>query len=285
MFLEELDEKKYIKKKIKINDEKIISYVTNGEIVNEKPTIIFLHAFMTNKYLFYPQFENKILFSNYNLISFDEYGHGETTSPKNFNYWNNAEDIIKVLDKINIKNYSVVGTSQGGFIAIRMALLNPCNIENLILLGTSAFKESENFKEFSKELRKIWTVDKDFTSFLTSFGYLTDKKIMNFSKYWNKRHSNIEDFNIILDCLIYRDDLTERLKEIRCPTLIMHGTDDIIYDVKLAKELNNKLINVKKLKCIIVKNGNHYLSYSNPDTINEEMINFLKINNSINSKY
>ena len=42
-----------------------------------------------------------------------------------FTFWDTASDSLKLLTKLGIDHFYVLGTSQGGFIALRMALLEP----------------------------------------------------------------------------------------------------------------------------------------------------------------
>jgi pimeloyl-ACP methyl ester carboxylesterase len=44
-------------------------------------------------------------------------------------------------------------------------------------------------------------------------------------------------------CLMDRDGLDERLKEIHCPVLIIHGTSDNVYSVPLAKKMQQDFSN------------------------------------------
>ena len=61
-----------------------------------------------------------------NLISIELLGHGQTrTKSENFTYWDTAIMNLQVLEALGIKKAFVLGTSQGGWITVRMALLGP----------------------------------------------------------------------------------------------------------------------------------------------------------------
>ena len=61
-----------------------------------------------------------------NLISIELLGHGQTrTKSENFTYWDTAIMNLQVMDALGIKKAFVLGTSQGGWITVRMALLAP----------------------------------------------------------------------------------------------------------------------------------------------------------------
>lgn len=73
-----------------------------------------------------------------NLLAIELLGHSKTrTKSEHFTYWDTALMNLQVMDALGIKKAFVVGTSQGGWITVRMALLGPDKIEGIIPLGTS----------------------------------------------------------------------------------------------------------------------------------------------------
>ena len=61
-----------------------------------------------------------------NLLAIELLGHGQTrTKSENFTYWDTAYMNILVMDALGIDKAFVLGTSQGGWITVRMALLAP----------------------------------------------------------------------------------------------------------------------------------------------------------------
>ena len=67
------------------------------------------------------------------MISIDEYGHGGTSGLREtITYWDQARMVLQVMDKLELMSAYVLGTSQGGFIATRMALLEPARVSGRI---------------------------------------------------------------------------------------------------------------------------------------------------------
>lgn len=93
----------------------------------QKPTLVLVNSFMTSKDLYARQFANKQLTHATNLLAIDLLGHGATrTETENFTYWDTAVMNLQVLDALDIKGkIFVLGTSQGGWVTVRMALLAP----------------------------------------------------------------------------------------------------------------------------------------------------------------
>lgn len=102
------------------------AYQTASPIDPAKPTLVMVHSFMTTSSLFQTQFANPELTSLVNLVAIDLLGHGETrTQSEHFTYWDSAIMNVQVMEKLGIEKFFVLGTSQGGWVVARMALLAP----------------------------------------------------------------------------------------------------------------------------------------------------------------
>jgi len=91
-----------------------------------KPTLILVNSFTTSSELYQEQYQNQYLTSKMNLLAIELLGHGQTrTKSENFTYWDTAIMNLQVMDVLGVKMAFVLGTSQGGWITVRMALLAP----------------------------------------------------------------------------------------------------------------------------------------------------------------
>lgn len=194
---------------------------------------------------------------------------------------------LQVLEALGIKKAFVLGTSQGGWITVRMALLGPNVIEGIIPLGTSLDYESERTRkhgcwngpaDLTPSIKK-WTTNQsvssfepgeDYSNFLIDigFGKDCDKSVR---KYWNdtirenyqgddgRRRIRMAAIN-----LAERDGLHSRLPDVKCPVLWLHGTKDVVYTVPNAKEEIKLFTNSKDAKLVVVQDGQHFLSFSHP---------------------
>jgi pimeloyl-ACP methyl ester carboxylesterase len=91
-----------------------------------KPTLVLVNSFTTSSELYASQFANGALNEKMNLLAIELLGHGKTrTDCENWTYWDTAIMNLQVLEAMGIKKAFVLGTSQGGWICVRMALLSP----------------------------------------------------------------------------------------------------------------------------------------------------------------
>lgn len=102
---------------------------------DSKPTCVLINALHTTVAFWRPQFEDEELTSTANLLAIEPLGHGATTcSTEFFTYWDTAIMALQVMDKLGIERAFGTGTSQGGFIVARMALLAPDRVSCCISL-------------------------------------------------------------------------------------------------------------------------------------------------------
>ncbi|QYJ17163.1 2-succinyl-6-hydroxy-2, 4-cyclohexadiene-1-carboxylate synthase [Rubrobacter xylanophilus DSM 9941] len=263
------------------------------------PTLVLINSFSTSVELYVPQFEDETLSEVANLLAIEPYGHGATrTLFEQFTYWDTAIAALQVLDAFDIREAFVLGTSQGGWIAARMAMLQPERIKGIIPLGTSMDYESERSRKLgcwdcaavctplidalSEPVGDDWTVDDDFCDFILSAGFGGPS-----SEEERRRWHRIEKTNYRGDegrmrlrmCTINlrdRDGLHGRLDAVRCPVLWMHGTEDSVYTVPNAEEEITMFINSADAKLVVVDGGQHFLSASHPREVNAATAEFIR---------
>src|SRR3954453_22440557 len=112
------------------------------------PTLVMVNSFTTSVEQYRPQFADERLTATANLLAIEPYGHGLTrASYEQFTYWASAIANLQVLDALDIPEAFVLGTSQGGWIAARMAILAPGTVKGMIPLGTSVDFESQRSRD------------------------------------------------------------------------------------------------------------------------------------------
>lgn len=100
-----------------------------------KPTLVLINSMCTTSALYDAQFSSKTLTDAVNLLAIEPLGHGATSSAtEHFTYWDTATMALQVMDALNVPKAFVLGTSQGGWMVVRMALLAP---ERVSLLSST----------------------------------------------------------------------------------------------------------------------------------------------------
>ena len=264
-----------------------------------KPTLVLVNSFTTSSDLYRSQYENTELTSRMNLLAIELLGHGKTrTKHENFTYWDTAIMNLQVMEALGIKKAFVLGTSQGGWITARMALLAPDRIEGIIPLGTSMDFESERARKLgcwdgvaattgsidqwtTTKVTSDFEPDDGFCNFLIDigFGKNCDDSVRDFWKKTIKSNYQGEDgrkrARMAAINLRERDGLHGRLFDIKCPIMWLHGSSDAVYSVANAEEEIKMFVNAPEAKLITIENGQHFLSASHPKEVDNALIDFV----------
>lgn len=102
-------------------------YRLSGDSIDAtKPTVVLINSMCTTSSLYNAQFSSEALVGKVNLLAVEPLGHGATSCPTDhFTYWDTAIMALQVMDALNVQKAFALGTSQGGWIVVRMALLAP----------------------------------------------------------------------------------------------------------------------------------------------------------------
>lgn len=98
-----------------------------------QPTLVLVNSFATTSDLYKSQFQNPALTEKMNLLAIELLGHGQTRcKSEQWTYWDTAIMNLQVLEALEERGelgkgreVFVLGTSQGGWVTVRMALLAP----------------------------------------------------------------------------------------------------------------------------------------------------------------
>ncbi len=261
------------------------------------PTLVLVNSFTASVEQYRPQFADERL-AGVNLLAIEPYGHGETRAGyAQFTYWDSAIANLQVLDALDIPEAFVLGTSQGGWIAARMAILAPDVVKGIIPLGTSMDFESQRSRDLgcwdgiafctpaidalAAPVGDDWVIATELVDAVLQEG-LGDDISPEERSFWHAtyQHNYTGDagrarVRVSSINLRDRDGLHGRLDSVRCPVLRMHGTADPVYSVANAEDEMPLFADSADAQLRVVEGGQHFLSASNPDDVNTAVAEFI----------
>lgn len=254
-----------------VNEGQRLHYVDHG---GDGPPVVLLHAFLMDHEMFAPQVRD--LGQSFRLVAVDERGHGGTTAEGPFDYWDVARDVLGLLDLLGIERAAVVGTSQGGFIGMRMALLARERVPALAVMGTSAAAQDPQIADAYRQLGQAWATAGPGPQVIDTIAdiCLGDMPAQDWKDKWRQVPASVVVRNI--DTLVDRDDLLARLGELSCPTLVLHGSTDGAYPVSHAEDIVRAVPGARPL--VLVEGGAHFLSLTHAAAVNPALREFLTEN-------
>jgi len=215
-----------------------INYVDYGE---GEHTIVLLHGWGQNIEMMKP-IGDKLKKSN-RIIIVDLPGFGQSSEPDTvWTMYDYTDAINKLLKSLNVDNPIMIGHSFGGKISLIYA--SKYNVSKLILFGSPFKQEIKKLSLKTKILKFLKTVP-----------------VINKLEGFAKKHIGSRDYKEASDFMRkilvehVNLDITEDVKKIKCPTLLVWGTMDQEVPVERAYELE-KLI--KDAGVVTYEGCSHY---------------------------
>ena len=229
-----------------------------------KKAILMIHGFVGGCYDF-GNFHNELqLCKKFDVYTFTLPAHQKTIvkDVTHKDWINESKKQIEFLINNGYKEIYLIGHSMGGAIAAYLASIYP-QVKKLVLVAPAFryfyFKEGKvDIKSFNETIKNIPTLFKGTTTeeVISRIIKTPIPTMMEFTKLVNYCQNSVNKIN--------------------CPTLTIHGTDDLIvpneateYVYNSIQSKTNILINIKKLnhECFIHKNNKE---------VKENITNFLK---------
>ncbi|KAL1985025.1 hypothetical protein VTN96DRAFT_8478 [Rasamsonia emersonii] len=274
-----------------------VGYALSGDRYDaSKPTCVLINSMCTTVSLYREQFNDPNLTNALNLLAIEPLGHGATSSvSEQFTYWDSAIMALQVMDKLGIQKAFALGTSQGGWIIVRMALLAPDRILGLLPLGTSMDSESPESRAkgcwdpapIIKPFIEKWTsatptpdfvIDDVWQGMVASLGF-SGAVSAETVEFWKatvrdvyKGDEGRKKVRMAAINLLERDGLLLRLGDIKCPVYWLQGTEDAPYGLTYPPEQIKLFTSSKETKFITVQGGAHYLNATSPKEVADALL-------------
>lgn len=235
------------------------------------PAVVFSHGILMDHEMFAPQVD--ALRGDYRCITWDERGHGDTTSEGSFTYWDLAADLVGLLDHLSVDRAVAVGMSQGGFISLRAALERSERIAGLVFIDSQAGPEEPEQVAVYGGLVDAWREQP--TRALADA--VADVILGTADREpWIRKWLEFPPDAIVepFECLVGREDLHDRLDEITCPALVIHGTADVAISMEKAESLCAGLPGCGGV--VAIEGGSHACNLTHPDEVNAALGDFLR---------
>jgi len=236
----------------------------NYEIEGKGTAIVFIHGLSDN--LNYWNKLSDVFKDKYKTIKYDLRGHGKSDKGDEIaSIELYQEDLYCLLEELKIKKAIFIGLSLGGNIALKFATTHPEMVKGLVIMSSySEFNHKLNhiFSEFEK------AIEINFEEFYdTILPYVLPEELIeaNKEKLEEIKEKSAETSNCqgILNGLHagHKFFITNDLKKIKAPTLIIAGEEDELTDLSLQRKIyrnieNSEFITLPDTKHNILINRN-----------------------------
>ena len=210
----------------------------------------------------------------YRVVAPSRFGYPGSEVPADPGIDNQVNAFVELLDSLNIDKVYVLGTSAGGAVAIKFALLYPKRTKGLILF-CSGFPSIEKPEKEATYVGPPSALCYDFPMWFFSplFGTLMG---MNSDTIEKILPLGIRHDGIILDAKIANTDMDNQyqkydMSSLSVPVLIVHAKDDKLADYSKAELWSLKIPNCT---FVLFETGGHLMS-GHSEEINEALEGFV----------
>jgi pimeloyl-ACP methyl ester carboxylesterase len=217
------------------------------------------------------------LSKQYYVIAMDYLGNGDSDpAPFAYQMLDHARTAVSFMDALGIKKANIVGKSVGSNVAAEVAINWPNRVNKLVLASPGYFPDPSEGIDMSNH--------PDFTSFTSRVDLKPDGS--HLLEWWRRVVFWGGTLDILEDRVIEyikagprgeeihwasrNYDPKNRLPLIKCPTLVLSGTQDAFYAV--AAKIKGFIPNGK---LTVIENGSIYMSRIMPKEFAGAILNFL----------
>ena len=230
-----------------------------------------------------------LLAAGHRVITYDRRGFGRSSQPSTgYDYDTFAQDLDKLVTKLDLRDVALVGFSMGGGeVARYLGTYGSKRVSKAVfissvppfLLKTADNPEGVDGSVF-EGIKKAIAADRPafLSAFLADFynvDVLGGKRISNqaVQSSWNVAVGASAKGTI--DCVpAWVTDFRKDLTRIDVPTLVIHGDADRILPIAATGTRTHKA--VKGARLVVVEGGPHGVTWTHADKVNPELVNFLK---------
>jgi 3-oxoadipate enol-lactonase len=241
------------------------------------PWVVLSHSLACDHTMWEPQMS---ALRDFRVLRFDTRGHGASEAPAGeYTMDLLAADVHALLDALGVERFHFVGLSMGGMIGQQLALRVPLRMATLTLADTTS--------HYPPEARPIWD---ERMSLVRAQGM--DALVPTTLERWftaRFREQNVETVARIaamiratrvpgyLGCAhaISRIDLTARLVDVDCPTLVIVGAEDRGTPREMAEDI---VQSIEGSKLEVIAEAAHLSNIEQPVEFNRLLTGFLGAN-------
>lgn len=211
------------------------------------------------------------------VVAYDVRGHGRTSKPKQrYSVAQFAEDAAALIEHLTLGPCDVMGISMGGMIALQLVADHPRVVKSLIIVNSGPELVLRTWRQKIAIYQRFVIVR---LMGMRKMGEVLAKVLLPRPIHAKEREVFVErwarnDPGAYLRALraLIGWSVSERLKDITCPTLVV-GADQDYTPVAFKQEYTNR---IPGATLVVIDDARHMLPVERPDEFNAAVATFLR---------
>jgi 3-oxoadipate enol-lactonase len=253
-----------------------INYEIHGR--EGAPWLVLSHSLACSVRMWDPQIA--ALKDQYRVLAYDTRGHGASEAPKGaYTLEMLADDLSALLKQLGVSSPHFCGLSMGGMIGQTFALKYPGVLRTLTLADTTSRYPAEAAPLWAERITTAESKGMEALAQATVERWFTEPFRRNRPEIVSEVRKLIVATPVAgyAGCCnaIPKINATARLKEIKCPILVIVGADDPATPVAMAKEIQD---NAPGSKLVVLPQAAHLANLEQPAGFTRALQDFLSSN-------
>jgi pimeloyl-ACP methyl ester carboxylesterase len=181
-----------------------------------------------------------------------------------------ARWLSDVVDSFGLNSCDLVGSSQGGWLSLNLAMAQPRRVSKLVLLAPAAsflrFRRAASISIRLGPFMPGWTAGPSLKPVFGKRHRVDDRIVALLEK--SLRHYRFQERPVIPD--VFSD---QELRLVRARTLVMYGDKEIICDPRPALSRAESLL--QNVQTALVPDVGHLLNIELPEYVDRRILDFL----------
>jgi 3-oxoadipate enol-lactonase len=243
------------------------------DIEGAGPPVVLLHSSVTDRRMWQPQWA-PLLEAGYQVIRLDLAGNGASPMPTGPSY-NDADDVMELLDAAGVGRATVVGSSFGGRVGQEIAARWPDRVSTLVLVnaatrGHPPTPEIAAFWARENELLEAGQLDEAVTLNLDTFvGPQADPVTRELIAQMQRNNFEVQSVDTDMSEIEYEVDLAR----VTARTVAISGGHDLSYFTEIADAVAAKIPGTHRIH---LDWAGHLPSMEDPVAFNPVLLDVLK---------
>jgi 3-oxoadipate enol-lactonase len=250
----------------------------NYEMLGQEggPVVVLSHSLGAGLAMWDPQIE--VLAAHYRVLRYDTRGHGRTDAPAEaYTFEMLGDDAIGLLDALGIDVVNWVGLSMGGMIGQCLAVNYPHRLRTLALCDTAAVLSDEFKQTFQERVETVRSKGMQALAQLTLERWFTPPYLQENPPVVEKIRRQflatpVAGYIGCIEALRHLDYL-ERLPQIKTPTLIIVGKEDLGTPVAASEAMHDR---IPDSRLVVLPSAAHFSNVEQAQAFNNALMGFLE---------
>jgi pimeloyl-ACP methyl ester carboxylesterase len=240
-------------------------------------TLVLVHAFPLNARMWDPQFT--LADAGWRVLAPQLRGFGDGQADGRAQSMDDyAGDIIDLLDGLHVEEAVIGGLSMGGYVAFAIFRHAPRYVRALVLADTRSEADTVDGIALRREMLHLVSekgssavADVMIPKLLGRTTRADRPDVVDRVRSLIESNST-EAISGALQALMTRPDSTPLLREIRCPTLVLVGEEDVVTPRQASEQLQSA---IPGAEFIVIPDAGHLSSLEQPEAFNAAVARFV----------